>query len=265
MEEYIKAIADTGATVVVGNGSFGELALHFIERYGLMAIKIVSKFDLRRFCRTVNAQALVKLQTPQADELGFASSITVEEIGSSTCLCVRQSDAATNVSTVVLRGATESQMSDIERALDDGINAYRAMCKEPRLLPAGGATEVALSKRCAELARKEQGLEQYAIAKFGDALDIVPRCIAENASLNGTDAVATLHAAHQAGKTTHGVDMENVEATKDHGADGIYDLYTTKWWALKHVIDAVTTVLRVDCIIMSKQAGGPKGPPPGED
>ena len=32
MEEYIKGIYDSGARVVVSNGTFGEMALHFIER-----------------------------------------------------------------------------------------------------------------------------------------------------------------------------------------------------------------------------------------
>lgn len=34
-------------------------------------------------------------------------------------------------------------------------------------------------------------------------------------------------------------------------------------WAIKLATDAVVTVLRVDQIIMAKQAGGPKPPPGG--
>jgi hypothetical protein len=49
--------ADAGAKVVVGHQSFGEMALHFVEKYGMMAIKIPSKFDLRRFCRATGAPA----------------------------------------------------------------------------------------------------------------------------------------------------------------------------------------------------------------
>eukprot|EP00959_Pyramimonas_sp_CCMP1952_P129633 2711061-Pyramimonas_sp.AAC.1 len=67
MQEYIKGIADTGAKVVVGNGSFGEMAMHFIEQYGLMAIKIPSKFELRRFCRATGAVALVKVRAERKE------------------------------------------------------------------------------------------------------------------------------------------------------------------------------------------------------
>ena len=51
MEQLIKSIADSGAKVVVAGSAIGEMAMHFVEKYGLMAVRIPSKFDLRRFCR----------------------------------------------------------------------------------------------------------------------------------------------------------------------------------------------------------------------
>lgn len=256
MEKYIKAMADAGAKVVVGSNAFGEMAMHYIERYGMMAIKIPSKFEMRRFCRATNATSLVKLQPPMPDELGFASFIDVEEIGGTKCIIVKQADNTSNVSTIVLRGSTENAMDDIERAVDDGVNAYKAICKESRLLPAGGATEIELAMRLAELARKETGLEQYAMMKFSRALEVVPRTLAENAGLDATGVISELYAAHAAGDVTAGVDVEGDSKTKDLATDSIYDLYLTKYWALKMTMDAVATVLRVDQIIMSKQAGG---------
>ena len=41
----------SGAKVVVAGNAIGEMAMHFIEKYGLMAIRIPSKFDMRRLCR----------------------------------------------------------------------------------------------------------------------------------------------------------------------------------------------------------------------
>lgn len=179
----------TGQTV-------GEMALHFCEKFGLMVIKIPSKFELRRFCRTVNAVALIKLEPPQADELGFVSSIGVEEIGGTRCIVCRQEDATSNVSTIVIRGATDNAMDDVERAVDDGINGYKALCKDARLVPAGGATEIEIAARLAEYGRKETGLDQYAIQKYATALEVVPRTLSENAGLNATDVIAQLYAAH---------------------------------------------------------------------
>ena len=260
MEEYVKMIADSGAKVVVSGQSFGEMAMHFIERYGLMAIKMPSKFELRRFCRATNATGIIKLGRPSADELGYVSSIDVREIGGTKCVVVQQNDATSRVATVVLRGSTENVMDDIERAVDDGVNAFKALTKDSRTLPAGGATEIELAHRLAAFGRKQTGLDQYAIEKFARALEVVPRTLAENAGLNATDVVYNLYAAHAAGEKNAGVDVSGGAQWCDLAAkESIADVFLVKWWALKLAVEAVTTVLRVDQIIMAKQAGGPKG------
>ena len=268
MEEYIKGIADASARVVVTGQSFGEMALHFIERYGLMAIKIPSKFELRRLCRATNARGLVKLDRPEADELGFVSSIEVREIGGTQCVVVSQDDHTSRVATVVLRGSTQSAIDDMERAVDDGVNAFKALTKDSRTVPAGGATEIELAHRLAAYGRKQTGLDQYAIQKFAQALEVVPRTLAENAGVNATDCVYNLYAAHANGDVNAGVDITGENTSTDLGAtQGIYDVFLVKYWALKYAVDAVCTVLRVDTIIMSKFAGAAAGgaPPPGQE
>ena len=114
-----------------------------------------------------------------------------------------------------------------------------------------------MARQLAEFGRKEKGLEQYAIAKFAEALEVVPRTLAENSGHNATDAVGALYTAHAAGQTAAGIDVLT-GGTKDLTEEGIYDLYSTKYWAMRLAVDAVVTVLRVDQIIMAKMAGGPK-------
>ena len=33
------------------------------------------------------------------------------------------------MSTIVIRGATDNYMDDIERAIDDGVNVFKGLCK----------------------------------------------------------------------------------------------------------------------------------------
>lgn len=108
-----------------------------------------------------------------------------------------------------------------------------------------------------EFGKKQVGLEQYAITRFAEAFEVVPRTLAENSGLNATDVLSNLYAAHAQGQTTTGIDVET-GAPKDLTQEGITDLYLTKWWAIKLATEAVITVLKVDQIIMAKQAGGPK-------
>ncbi|XP_010917708.1 T-complex protein 1 subunit theta [Elaeis guineensis] len=261
VEELIKAVADSGARVVVSGAAVGDMALHFCERYKLMVLKVSSKFELRRFCHTTGAVALLKLSQPNHDELGYADSVSVEEIGGVRVTIVKNEEGGNLVSTVVLRGSTDSILDDLERAVDDGVNTYKAMCRDSRTVPGAAATEIELARKLKEFSFKEIGLDQYAIAKFAESFEMVPKTLAENAGLNTMEIISSLYAEHAAGDTKVGIDLEE-GVCKDVSTMNIWDLYLTKFFALKYAADAACTVLRVDQIIMAKPAGGPKRAPP---
>ncbi|XP_066348664.1 T-complex protein 1 subunit theta-like [Miscanthus floridulus] len=257
VEELIKAVADSGAKVIVSGTAVGDMALHFCERYKLMVLKISSKFELRRFCRTTGAIAILKLSQPNADELGYADSVSVEEIGGTRVTVVKNEEGGNSVATVVLRGSTDSILDDLERAVDDGVNTYKSMCRDSRIIPGAAATEIELAKRLKEFSLKETGLDQYAIAKFAESFEMVPRTLAENAGLSAMEIISSLYAEHASGNVKVGIDLEE-GACKDISTLKIWDLYVTKFFALKYSADAACTVLRVDQIIMAKPAGGPR-------
>ncbi|XP_057768707.1 T-complex protein 1 subunit theta isoform X2 [Salvia miltiorrhiza] len=227
VEELIKAVADSGAKVIVSGAAVGEMALHFCERYKLMVLKISSKFELRRFCRTTGAVALLKLSQPNPDDLGYVDSVSVEEIGGARVTIVKNEQGGNSVSTVVLRGSTDSILDDLERAIDDGVNSYKAMCRDSRTVPGAAATEIELAKRLKEFSLKETGLDQYAIAKFAESFEMIPKTLAENAGLNAIEIISSLYAEHASGNTKVGIDLEE-GACKDVSTLNIWDLYITK-------------------------------------
>eukprot|EP00299_Pterocystis_sp_00344_P008292 c3083_g1_i1.p1 GENE.c3083_g1_i1~~c3083_g1_i1.p1 ORF type:complete len:547 (-),score=115.23 c3083_g1_i1:51-1691(-) len=260
MEKIIKEIAESGAKFLVSGSTVGEMAAHFIERYGLMCIKIPSKFELRRFCRTVGASTLTELRKPNAEELGYVHSAKEEEIGGTMCTVVRQDDGdSCGVATIVIRAATTNMLDDVERAIDDGVNAVRCLVRDNRLLAGAGAVEIELARRLNQYAASIPGLEQYAVKKFAESFEVVPRTLAENAGLNAADTITSLYAAHNEGKTTAGIDIEELKI----GETTVYDVYSSKETAIKLATDTACTVLKIDQIIMSKPAGGPKAPSQG--
>jgi T-complex protein 1 subunit theta len=150
-------------------------------------------------------------------------------------------------------------MDDIERAIDDGINTFKTLARDPRLVPGAGATEIELAKQITSHGATCPGLEQYAIKKFAEALEVFPKTLAENAGVKATEVVSRLYAAHQEGNKNIGFDNEGEgPAVKDVCEAGIVDVYLAKEWGLKFTLNAVLTVLKVDQIIMAKKSGGPK-------
>jgi len=260
IEKQIKAIADAGVRVIVTGGKIGDLALHFCNRYNLMTVRLMSKFDLRRVAKMVGATPLQRLNVPTPEELGHCSRIYQDEIGDNQVIIFKQDSKDSNVATIVLRGATENAMDDMERAVDDGVNCFKTLTKDNRLLAGSGALEMELARHLIEFGQKQPGLDQYAIKKFAEALEEVPKTLADNCGVKSMELMAAMHTAHQKGERYAGFDIDAGNAvTKDAAAAGIFDLYLTKHWALKFATNAACTILRVDQIIMSKPAGqGPK-------
>jgi len=234
----------------------------------------MSKFDLRRLCRVVGASPLARLGAPTPDEMGQCDVVETVEIGGDRVTVFRQKEEATRTATVVVRGATTNQMDDIERAIDDGVNVVKGLIKDSRLVAGAGATELELAKRVAEYGEKTPGLAQHAIKRFADALEVVPRTLAENAGLDATEVLSRLYAAHQGNdKGSIGVDVEvrlllsllsirfwlvRLICLFAQGENGgildateheILDLLAATRWALRYGTDAAISVLRVDSIM----------------
>lgn len=254
----------------------GELALHFLDRLGIAVVKVLSKFDLRRLCRVVNATPLARMGAPTPEEAGYVDVMEVTEIGGDRVTVFRQLaegepgfDPSTpgeksRTATIVLRGATTNRLDDLERAVDDGVSVLKALLKDARLVPGAGATELELARRVESYGSGLRGLAQHAVKRYATALEVVPRTIAENAfgGSEGNEVVSRLWARHQEkGGEVVGVDVEAEEdGTLDAKAHGILDSLAAKAWAIRLATEGAVSVLSVDSIIMSKPAGGPKIP-----
>ncbi|KAI9767994.1 MAG: T-complex protein 1 subunit theta [Geoglossum simile] len=259
LEDSIKKLHDSGLRVVVAGSTIGELALHYLNRYGILVIKVLSKFELMRLCRVVGASPLARLGAPMPDEMGNVDIVETLEIGGDRVTVFRQENEATKTATLVIRGATQNHLDDIERAVDDGVNVVKAITKDPRLVPGAGATEMQLVERITAFGEKTPGLPQYAIKKYGEAFEVIPRTLAESAGLDSTEVLSRLYTAHhKKDDWTTGVDIENDDGTGtlDVQDEGILDLLVSKSWAIKLATEVARTVLSVDQIIVARQAGG---------
>lgn len=264
LETQIKSIAATGATVIVSGGKFGDMALHYMNKYNLMAVRLPSKFDIRRLAKTVGATALSKLVAPSQDELGYADSVYIDELGDTIVVVFRLDGKASRISTILVRGSTENYMDDIERAIDDGVNTFKGITRDGRFLPGAGATEIELAAQLSAYANTLAQLTQYAVDKFATALETFPKTLADNSGNFASELLSKLYAAHKEGKKSYGYHIEGEGAALIDTVEAkIFDLFLTKQWALKYAVEVACTVLKVNQIIMAKRAGGPKAPPGG--
>ena len=268
MEEFVKSLVTAGVDAIITGGSVQDIALHYLNKYKILVIKCTSKFELRRLCDTLGATLVNRMGPPLPEEAGYAESIEVEEISNHKVTVVKAKD--TKVSTIVLRGATHNMLAEVERSIVDAVNLVRCICvkNEVDFCAGGGATELEVSAAIHKLGDSYTGLEQYAIHKVAEALEVVPKTLAKNSGLDADETLALLNAAHRSKGLKHAcVNVDAEGRAKDSVTDAkekeILDHLGSKIWAYRLAMDAVLTVLRIQHIIVAKQAGGPKAPKGG--
>ncbi|GME76924.1 unnamed protein product [Ambrosiozyma monospora] len=266
LNETIKSIAHAGVKVVVAGHSISELALHYLDKYEILALKVPSKFDLRRICRVCGATPLTRLGAPMPEEMGTVDVVESIEIGGDRVTVFRQDKEDTLTSTIVLRGATKNNLDDIERSIDDGVASIKAVLKDARLLPGAGSTEAELVKRITSYGERTPGLLQLSIKKFAEAFEFLPRILCETSGLGASEVLPRLYASHDEQDLStlkYGINIEADspnDSLLDVKENKILDALAVKKNAINLATDAVNTILSVDQIIVAKRAGGPAMP-----
>ena len=255
MEKIIKEIVDSGVKCIITGGAISNMAIHYLDKYGIMAFRTMSKFELRRIARSIGATLLVRLGAPTKEEMGYADEIKLTEISSQKCILIRRDSEKNKLSTVVLRGTTNDMLDNMERVVNCGVNAYRAVCKNPSFVAGAGAIDMYLSQKIVEYAKTVSSLDQYAIEAFGEAFEVIPRTIMENSGINVNEKLSTLRAKNSKNPNM-GVNIKTGDI-EDSFQMEIYDHLETKRWAIKHAYNSIRTIIKIDQIIVAKPAGGP--------
>lgn len=266
LDQMCKEIKDAGVKVIIAGASVGELALHYFNKYEILVLKVPSKFDIRRVCQVCGATPLPRLGAPTPDETGEIDFIETKEIGGDRVTIFRQGEKSTSrTSTIILRGATQNNLDDVERCIDDGVNSIKGLLKSNELLPGAGGVEIELAKLVTKYGESTPGLLQLAIKHYAKAFEVVPRILAETSGLDPTEILSKLYAIHSLNDNSGlniGIDIENNSNDGLINVDEeiIYDLLSSKKSAINLATETASTILSIDQIIMAKRAGGPQIP-----
>ena len=255
MEKVIKSIVDSGVKCIITGGTINNMAIHYLDKYNIMAFRTMSKFELRRIARSVGATMLVRMGAPTKEEMGYADEIKLTEISSQKCILIRRDSENNKISTVILRGTTNDMLDNLERVVNCGVNAYRAVCRNPVFVAGAGAIDMYLCEKLKEYAKTVTSLDQYAIEAFGESFEVIPRTILENSGFNVNEKISTLRAKNIKNPTL-GINVKTGDM-EDAFTMGVFDHLETKRWAIKHAYNSIKTIIKVDQIIVAKPAGGP--------
>jgi thermosome len=267
--DMVNQIEKTGANIVFSEKGIDDVALHYLAKKGIGAVKNVSSGDLEKLSKATGARIVASVKDLAKDALGEAKLIEEIKIGDDKLLYVRDAKNPKAV-TIVIRGGTEHVVDEADRSLHDALCVVRNALEDGKIVAGGGAPEAELAKRLREYAVKVGGREQLAIEAFAESLETVPTTLAENAGFDPIDVLVELRSKHErAGSPWFGIDVFSGDV-KDMRKLNVLEPLRVKQQVIKSASEAASMILRIDDVIASKgvdkgAGGGKDSMPPGGD
>ena len=253
LREMVDKLVDVGADVVFCQKGIDDMAQHYLAQEGILAVRRAKKSDMKALARSTGGRVVSNIDDITAEDLGFAGSVSQKPIAGDEKIFVEDVDDARAV-TLILRGGTEHVVDEVERAVEDSLGVVRTTLEDGQVLPGGGAPEIALALGLRNFADSVEGREQLAIEAFADAVDVIPRTLAENAGLDPIDSLVELRSAHTEDSTS-GLDAYTGDVI-DMEAEGVVEPLRVKTQAIESATEAAVMILRIDDVIA---AGDLKG------
>ncbi|MFC7075416.1 thermosome subunit beta [Haloarcula halophila] len=263
LKEMVDQIAATGANVVFCQKGIDDMAQHYLAQQGILAVERAKKSDIEFLKEVLGARVVSDLDSATEDDLGHGS---VERDAAEGLFYVEGTGADAHGVTLLLRGSTDHVVDELERGVTDALDVVASTVANGTVLGGGGAPEIEVAARLRDYADSVEGREQLAVEAFADALEIIPRTLAENAGLDSIDTLVDLRAAHEDGQVSAGLNVftGDVEDTLE---TGVVEPAHAKRQALSSAVEAANLVLKIDDIIaagdLSTSGDGDEGGAPG--
>lgn len=261
VQEMCSDVLRVKPDLVITEKGVSDLAQHFLMKAGVSVIRRVRKTDNNRIARAVGATIVNRTEELKEEDVGTECGLfEIEKIGDEyfTFLVECKNPKAC---TIMLRGASKDILNEVERNLQDAMNVARNVMVDARLVPGGGAVEMALAHVLNEKAKHITGVQQWPYRAVSRALEVIPRTLVQNCGGQAIRTLTALRAKHATeGCVSWGVNGEMGEIA-DMKEYGVWEAYSVKAQTFKTAIETAILLLRIDDIVsgLKKKKDGAGG------
>lgn len=257
LKKMVEKVKKVGANVLICQKGIDDIAQHFLAKEGIYAVRRAKKSDMEKLAKATGAKIVSNLDDLTQKDLGNAGLVEERKIGDDRMTFIMNCKNPKAVS-ILVRGGTEHIVDELERALHDALSVVKAALEDGKITPGGGAAAAEIAIKLREYAPTVGGREQMAVEAFADAVEIVPRTLAENAGLDPIDMMIKIRAAHKKGMKYAGIDVESGEVI-DMMKNNVIEPLRVSTQEVKSAAEAAIMILRIDDIIAAKGAAEEKG------
>jgi chaperonin GroEL (HSP60 family) len=253
-------IKKSGADVVFCQKGVDDMVQHFLAKEGIMAARRVKESDMEKLARATGGRIVSDIDDLKAKDLGQAGMVEERKIGEDKMMFVEKCKDPHSVA-ILIRAGLERMVDEAERAMTDALSVVSDVVENNKIVGGGGAVEIEVSKELRRYATKIGGREQLAIEAFADAVEVIPKTLAENGGLQAIDVLVDLRSAHEKeGGKNMGLNVFTGKV-RDSIENGVVEPVVVKEQAIKSAAESASMILRIDDVITSKSPkGGPGGP-----
>ena len=261
LQEMVGHVKKAGVNVVLCQKGIDDIAQHYLAKAGILAARRIKESDMEKLARAIGGKIVTNIKDLTVKDLGSAALVEERKVAGEEMIFVEGCKDPKAVSLLV-RGGTEHVVDEVERAAHDAISVVSAAVEDGKIVAGGGAPEIEVAKGLREYADTVGGREALAVDAFADAIEIIPRTLAENAGLDPIDILVQLRAAHEKkGGKEIGIDVISGKVTNTLKL-GIVEPLRVKTQAIKSAGETAEMVLRIDDVIAAgKLERGPPGGP----
>jgi len=259
MEQMVAKLKAVGADVIFCQKGIDDMVQHFLAKEGMIAARRVKESDMEKLARATGARIVSDLDDLKPGDLGSAGLVEERKIGDDKLIFVEKCKDPHSVA-ILIRAGLERMVDEAERAITDCLSVVSDVIENNKVVPGGGAIEIEIAKELRKYATTVGGREQLAIEAFADAVEVIPRTLAENAGLEPIDILVEMRSVHDKAEGKNmGINIFTGKL-QDSIQNGVIEPIVVKEQAIKSASESAALILRIDDVIMAKASKPPSGP-----
>lgn len=254
--DLVKKISSTGCNVLLMQKSIlrdavNDLALHFLAKKNIMVIKDIDRDQIDFIAKTIMAVPVAHVDHFTAEKLGKASLVSEVDVGEKKIVKVTGCPNENKTVSILLRGSNQLVLDEADRSLHDALCVVRALVKKRALVPGGSAVEMEVAQKLQEYSRSIFGTDAYCVRMYGEALELIPYTLAENAGMDPINFVTELRNKHIQGDKFSGINVRR-NTIMNMLDDNVVQPALVSISALTLATECVRMILKIDDIVLSR-------------